>query len=371
MESVNTNDNVDEPTDEELHRLFSSADADGDYYALLGLSRETNPTTAQIRAAYHRLSLAFHPDRQPEHARHAAEEHFTRLQRAYETLINPQKRVIYDLEGEEGVRNEYRLGGAMRSSTNEERTLGFKTMSPDEFRRYYVGILRARERKALEELVEAEGQVQLKIDAYKLVDGSSTTIQLEDGRSVEVSRVTINHFNLSQSFHVPLPELARLLSGELDIASLITGIEDTISDERKSSVPTSVPRLTIAGGFKTDVDELAKAFFDDKGRRLEGAEMRWFAPGANAELTLVTGLEYTFTGTNDEEQGTNRIAKTLAGTNFSATTTILPRCCLILGLGREFWPFALQRPFVGTLRATFNRSLSPFNCNRDRTCYNR
>lgn len=125
---------------------------EADFYSLLGLSSKPPPTDGQIRSAYHNLSLSFHPDKQPAHRREAAERQFTRIQEAYYTLIDPKKRVVYDLVGVEGVRREWSRQGLM-GSDGEAREVGVKSMNPDEFRRWFSKRMKNRERKFVNSLV--------------------------------------------------------------------------------------------------------------------------------------------------------------------------------------------------------------------------
>lgn len=127
-----------------------------DYYLLLGLSRNPPPTDAEIRSAYRSLSLSFHPDKQPSHLRHAAESQFRHIQDAYDTLIDPKKRVVYDISGAEGVRQEWGQLGAMGiGGEAQKQDVGVKTMSPDEFRRWFLKTMKKRERQAIESLVSS------------------------------------------------------------------------------------------------------------------------------------------------------------------------------------------------------------------------
>jgi tetratricopeptide (TPR) repeat protein len=64
-----------------------------DYYQILGISPEA--TSGQIKAAYRRLALRYHPDRNPHDIQ--AENNFVRITEAYEVLSNPVKRTEYDL----------------------------------------------------------------------------------------------------------------------------------------------------------------------------------------------------------------------------------------------------------------------------------
>src|SRR5436190_19817207 len=128
-----------------------------DYYSLLALGREPTPNDAQIRSAYRTLTLSFHPDKQPPNLRVAATRQYDKIRTAYETLIDPKKRVVYDMLGEEGVRAEWGPGGAMRRrvATNKQE-VGVKAMDTEEFRRWFLMRMRRRERKMLEDMVQAK-----------------------------------------------------------------------------------------------------------------------------------------------------------------------------------------------------------------------
>lgn len=128
-----------------------------DYYSLLALPRDPPPTEAQIRSAYRSLTLSFHPDKQPPELREAATRHYHRIQTAYDTLIDPKKRVVYDYLGAEGVETEWQAGGTMGvHGLAEKQDVGVKTMDTQQFRRWFLTIMKQRERKALEDMIQAK-----------------------------------------------------------------------------------------------------------------------------------------------------------------------------------------------------------------------
>lgn len=82
-----------------------------DYYDILGLSR--NATEAEIKKAYRRMAMKYHPDRNPDDA--TAEAKFKESKEAYEILADSQKRAAYDQFGHAGVDGSSG-GGGFRSS---------------------------------------------------------------------------------------------------------------------------------------------------------------------------------------------------------------------------------------------------------------
>lgn len=73
-----------------------------DYYKTLEVSRTA--TEAEIKKAYKKLALRWHPDKNPDNA-DESNKRFREISEAYEVLSDEKKRRIYDQYGKEGLMN--------------------------------------------------------------------------------------------------------------------------------------------------------------------------------------------------------------------------------------------------------------------------
>lgn len=72
------------------------------YYEILQVPK--NATDAEIKKAYRKLAMKWHPDKNPDNAVEAS-KNFQEIGEAYDVLSDLQKRAIYDQYGYEGLRD--------------------------------------------------------------------------------------------------------------------------------------------------------------------------------------------------------------------------------------------------------------------------
>ena len=106
-----------------------------DYYETLGVAR--NASEADLKKAYRRLAMKFHPDRNPDDK--AAEERFKSAKEAYEVLSDAQKRAAYDQFGHAGV-----SAGAAGAGAGGFRGANFSDIFDDVFGDIFGGARGAR-----------------------------------------------------------------------------------------------------------------------------------------------------------------------------------------------------------------------------------
>ncbi|HEY9032888.1 MAG TPA: molecular chaperone DnaJ [Pseudomonadales bacterium] len=78
-----------------------------DYYDVLGVER--NADEKELKKAYRRIAMKYHPDRNPDDK--DAEDKFKEANEAYEVLSDPQKKAAYDRYGHAGVEQNGGFGG--------------------------------------------------------------------------------------------------------------------------------------------------------------------------------------------------------------------------------------------------------------------
>jgi curved DNA-binding protein len=100
-----------------------------DYYELLGVSRTASED--EIKKAYRKLALKWHPDRHQAESKAKAEEKFKQISEAYEVLSDPQNRKRYDALGE-----NWKHGQEFQPPPGAGQT---RHMSAEEFQQMFGG----------------------------------------------------------------------------------------------------------------------------------------------------------------------------------------------------------------------------------------
>ncbi|XP_004875202.1 dnaJ homolog subfamily B member 8 [Heterocephalus glaber] len=104
------------------------------YYEVLGV--QARASADDIKKAYRKLALRWHPDKNP-HNKEEAEKKFKQVSEAYEVLSNPKKRSVYDCVGCDSCR----AGGGASSPHHSPFGSGYTFQNPENiFREFFGGL---------------------------------------------------------------------------------------------------------------------------------------------------------------------------------------------------------------------------------------
>ncbi len=98
------------------------------YYEVLNVSKDA--TTTEIKKAYRKLAIKYHPDKNPGDKE--AEEKFKLINEAYAVLSDDEKRRIYDMYGKDGLNSQGRSSGFSAGSMDDIMDI-FNSMFGDAF----------------------------------------------------------------------------------------------------------------------------------------------------------------------------------------------------------------------------------------------
>jgi molecular chaperone DnaJ len=138
-----------------------------DYYEVLGVTKTA--TSAEIKKAYRRLAMKYHPDRNKDDD--GAEQKFKEAREAYGVLSSDEKRATYDRFGHEGVRASAG-GGAGPGGFGAE---GFSDIFGDVFGDIFGG---GRRGGGSQVFRGADLGYELRLDLEQAVNGDNVTIDV-------------------------------------------------------------------------------------------------------------------------------------------------------------------------------------------------
>ena len=146
-----------------------------DYYEVLGVARAA--TDQEIKSAYRKLALQFHPDRNPNNP--DAEEKFKECSEAYAVLADGEKRAAYDRYGHAG------LGGSGGRKASTPTTSAISSVTSSGWARFLAGVALANAAAPSEAPILRE---DINLEFEEAVFGTETKVTVRRHESCEDCR---------------------------------------------------------------------------------------------------------------------------------------------------------------------------------------
>jgi len=215
-----------------------------DYYKILGVDRSANEN--EIRRAYRKLALKYHPDRNPHDS--SAEEKFKEINEANQVLSDPQKRARYDQLGESYT--QWQARGAPTGGFNWEDWANVRTgggtrvdmgdledMLGDQFSEFFrnifggmynTGSRTQSQRTRSSQVRKPEYQQKVTISLPEAFQGATRRLEIQD-RKLEVKIPPGAHTGTK----VRVPGAIPSQTGERSDLYLVLEVADDSRFERK------------------------------------------------------------------------------------------------------------------------------------------
>src|SRR4051794_30188993 len=149
-----------------------------DFYEILGVAK--NASDEEIKKAYRKLAMKYHPDRNPDSK--GSEDKFKEAKEAYEMLSDPQKREAYDRYGHAGVDPNMGGGGGFGG----HGAGGFADAFGDIFGDIFGGGARGGRGGGPQVYRGADLRYNLDISLEQAANGFDTTIRVPSWDSCEI-----------------------------------------------------------------------------------------------------------------------------------------------------------------------------------------
>ncbi|WP_372881929.1 DnaJ C-terminal domain-containing protein [Psychromonas sp.] len=149
-----------------------------DCYEVLGVSK--NASEQEIKKAYKKLAMKYHPDRNPSNP--VAQENFREVKSSYEILSDPEKRQEYDDFGHQAFDPNHRASGF-----NRRHGFGGFGQSSDDYNDIFADIFRQQHQPRPEK--GSDLLYQVKLTLAEAINGCQKEIRLPN--SEQILKVTI------------------------------------------------------------------------------------------------------------------------------------------------------------------------------------
>jgi len=160
-----------------------------DYYSILNVRKDA--TEAEIKNAYRRMCVMYHPDKHSDAKnKQVAENNFSRIHKAYEVLSSPDTRTIYDIYGHKGLDAGWEI-------IERKRT-------PQEIREEYERLQKEAEERRIQQKTNPKGSFTMQIDATDLFNKDDIDDPYYQDDAGLLPNIEIRGMSVNQSIEAPI-----------------------------------------------------------------------------------------------------------------------------------------------------------------------
>eukprot|EP00053_Salpingoeca_punica_P012637 m.113383 g.113383 ORF g.113383 m.113383 type:complete len:552 (-) comp15998_c0_seq1:208-1863(-) len=222
---------------------MSDWDHSENFYSILNVSREA--TDEELKNAYRRMCVMYHPDKHHDEAsKKEAERLFAKIHSAYSTLIDPHRRVLYNLHGAKAFTSGVELAPYYTTLAEMKADFEMKKKLMEEERQMAIANAQVKM------IAEVDATALLREKEY---EGDSTLYSL-------LMDVELTALSVSQSIETPLTERSSLgVSGALVSKNGRGSGNCTMTLSHRHSDSTQMEATVGFGGGRTVMLKLTRS----------------------------------------------------------------------------------------------------------------
>lgn len=282
-----------------------------DCYEVLGIDKSA--TEIEIKKAYKKLAMKYHPDRNPDNP--VAQEKFREVKSSYEILSDPEKRQEYDDFGHQA----FEPGRRSNSGFNSHGGFGGFGQSSGDYNDIFGDIFRQRHQPRPEKGSDLRYRIQLTLD--EAINGCQKEVKLPN--TEQLLKVTIPAgIDEGQSVRLANKGNPGTLGGENgDLLVEINLIKHDLFDRQGNDlhclIPVSFPTAALGGTIEAPTFDGHISFKIPKGTqagrkfRIKGKGIKAMKSAVKGDLIYEVVINTPTTLTEEQEALLTELAKTL------------------------------------------------------------
>ncbi|KAL4886229.1 hypothetical protein BJY04DRAFT_178671 [Aspergillus karnatakaensis] len=244
----------------------------------------------------------------------------------------------------------------MRSGTGEgvKREVGVKAMGAAEFRRWFLGVMKKRERGVVNGLVRSKGTMTLGINASNMISADAELGEVY----LHVPEPKLSSYGVRYSFVTPFPTLRSVLGEDEKEEDEDEDEKQRGKEEDDEAKEEEEPQLEVYGGVSGGFQRLFQEVeLEDEDGQVETHQLPLPLILSTQNISLGASTSRVFNDPNPKGILSRWPFSFLQGSVASFDATVLPQTTLQASVAKRFVLIPGTRPFSVVLGTMFSRSI--------------